>query len=91
MKGRTMEKDKYMVISTGTYVYGTDEYGEKIIKHLPLIYEFFEHLSDARIYANNLPTTEINVRIYELFERYDDEKEEKTELDSFFEEFNKMT
>lgn len=54
--------------------------------------KFFEHLSDARIFANNLPDSAMNIQIYELFETYEEEKEEdKTELDCFFEEFNRLS
>ena len=63
-----------MVTYTETYIYGTDEYGEKIIKHFPMEYEYFQYLSDARIFVNNLPETVVNVKIYELFEVYPDEE-----------------
>lgn len=86
-----MEKDKYLVVGYKMCDPYYDGNTDKLIEVGFPFYKEFEHLSDARIYVDNLPETSVNVRIYELFERYEEEKEVKTELDSFFEEFNKMT
>lgn len=97
MKGIIMEKDKYLVVGYRKCDPYYDGNTDELVEFGFPIYKEFEYLSDARIYVNNLPDTTVNVRIYELFETYeDDEKEEKEvnneeeklDFNCFFQELN---